>query len=138
MSAAPTDELASEIKEAFVSNWGVLAEGQANLRLLFWSPAVHLGLFRCATHLASQLRATMTMMTMLSGATVQLRVHLLTGEIQNAMRCGKELVRRWQRVAMEHAGPAEQAAVREGFETELRLLAEVKSTHIAAFGRVGE
>ncbi|CAE7821772.1 argH2 [Symbiodinium sp. KB8] len=136
--AAPVDELASEIKEAFVSHWGVLAEGQGNLRLLYWSPAIHLGVVRCATHLASQLRASLTMMTLLGGVPVQVSVHLLTGEVQNALRCGRELLHRWQRAALERAGPAEQAAVRQGFETELRLLSEVKSSHVAAFGRVGE
>ncbi|CAE7232805.1 argH2 [Symbiodinium necroappetens] len=134
--AAPVDELASEIKEAFVSHWGVLAEGQGNLRLLYWSPAIHLGVVRCATHLASQLRASLTMMTLLGGVPVQVSVHLLTGEVQNALRCGRELLHRWQRAALERAGPAEQAAVRQGFETELRLLSEVKSSHVAAFGRV--
>mmetsp|Transcript_15963 Transcript_15963/g.30024 ORF Transcript_15963/g.30024 Transcript_15963/m.30024 type:complete len:153 (-) Transcript_15963:29-487(-) len=130
--AASTDEIASEIKEAFVSNWGQLAEGQGNLRLFYWSPAVHLGLFRCATHLAEKLRMTLSTMTLVEGVSVHVRVHLLTGEVQNALRFGSELLRRWQRSALERAGVMDRAAVQQGFETEQRLLAEVKSKHFAA------
>ncbi|CAK9116757.1 unnamed protein product [Durusdinium trenchii] len=72
--AASEDELMRAFREALEADWGQLLEAQANLRMLYWSPVVHLGILRIPTRVAQQLRASLTLLSKLTGVPVQLRV----------------------------------------------------------------
>eukprot|EP00913_Durusdinium_trenchii_P008425 g7912.t1 len=88
---------------------------------------VHLGILRIPTRVAQQLRASLTLLSKLTGVPVQLRVHCLSGALPAAQRHGDQLLREWQRSAMQRTSTASDCeAVKQGFATELRLLAQVK------------
>ncbi|CAJ1354500.1 unnamed protein product [Effrenium voratum] len=120
--AAPEDELLRRIKEAFESHWGMLAEAQAYLRLLFWSPTVHLGLLRVGTPVAEKMRASLTLLQ-LKGAPV--RVHFLSGTVEAARHRSAQLLLQLQQEAEQRAtGMDARREVQQGFQMELQLLEE--------------
>ncbi|CAK9116753.1 unnamed protein product [Durusdinium trenchii] len=104
--AASEDELMRAFREALEADWGQLLEAQANLRMLYWSPVVHLGILRIPTRVAQQLRASLTLLSKLTGVPVQLRVHCLSGALPAAQRHGDQLLREWQRSAMQRTSTA--------------------------------
>mmetsp|Transcript_9079 Transcript_9079/g.14720 ORF Transcript_9079/g.14720 Transcript_9079/m.14720 type:complete len:149 (-) Transcript_9079:8-454(-) len=118
-------ELLRAIREAFEADWGQVAEAQASLRLLYFSPSVHLGILRIHTRLSDRLRSTLTLLSSVAGVSLQLQVHCVSGSFSALQRVGERLLRKWQRSAEQRTSREnEREAVKQGFQTELRLLAE--------------
>eukprot|EP00435_Cladocopium_sp_Y103_P040121 s1247_g10.t2 len=119
-------ELLRAIREAFEADWGQVAEAQASLRLLYFSPTVHLGILRIHTQRSDQLRSSLTLLSSVAGVSVQLQVHCVSGSFSALQRVGDQLLREWQRKAEQRTSRVnEREAVKQGFQAELRLLAEV-------------
>lgn len=91
---------AQAITEALSSNWGLVGEAQAKLRLMYWSPSVHFGIVRCAHGSGEALRAAMSLVQAVRGRAVQLRTHAEVGALWVVKNAAAELLRRWERQAL--------------------------------------
>eukprot|EP00933_Yihiella_yeosuensis_P024744 TRINITY_DN19185_c0_g1_i1.p1 TRINITY_DN19185_c0_g1~~TRINITY_DN19185_c0_g1_i1.p1 ORF type:complete len:158 (-),score=31.99 TRINITY_DN19185_c0_g1_i1:144-617(-) len=128
------EDLVQAIREGLEANWGDIGEAQAQLRLIHWSPAVHLGILRCARAAAERLRAALTLLSSVRGWSAHFRVHDIGGTLRSIQRTGGELLRRWEKRAVASTSTADEAmAVKQGFKTELRLLNQVQPGFLGVF-----
>eukprot|EP00931_Biecheleriopsis_adriatica_P072696 TRINITY_DN47113_c0_g1_i1.p1 TRINITY_DN47113_c0_g1~~TRINITY_DN47113_c0_g1_i1.p1 ORF type:complete len:159 (+),score=41.18 TRINITY_DN47113_c0_g1_i1:60-536(+) len=128
------EDVARAVREAMEGDWGLFGEAQAQLRLIYWSPTVQLGVLRCARPAAERLCSALALMSAVRGVPLQIRVHDRGGTLRSVQRTGEELLQRWcSRAAARTASTQELEAVKQGFETEMKLLAEVKAGWLAAF-----
>lgn len=120
------EHLLTVIREALAVNWGDLGEAQAHMRMVYWSEAVNLGIVRCSREAAEHVWSAITMVTSVGNRPVQFRVHRIGGTIRAIQDAGKELLHTRKHRALAQTTTQEEAdTVREGFNTEVKLLTDV-------------
>jgi len=133
--AISEEDIAKALKESLVSNWGWVGEAQGQMRLMYWSPAVHLGVVRCARVPVEQVRAALTLVQSIKGRPSQFRIHCCGGTLRVIQESAADLLRQWeQRARSRTTTDAQAISVASGFEAEARLFSEVSSNWLAVSG----
>eukprot|EP00927_Polykrikos_kofoidii_P045795 TRINITY_DN39907_c0_g1_i1.p1 TRINITY_DN39907_c0_g1~~TRINITY_DN39907_c0_g1_i1.p1 ORF type:complete len:160 (-),score=19.83 TRINITY_DN39907_c0_g1_i1:259-738(-) len=130
------DEVSYLVRESLAANWGDVGEALAQLKLLYWSPAVNFGVLRCARASMEHVQSSLFLLThSRGGQPLQLSVHRIGGTLRSIQTCGAELLRSMRHTAAARAtSPEEADAVRKGFDTEVGLLAEIGRNWQAGLG----
>jgi len=120
------DELLQALRDALLMNWGDLCASEAQLKIMYWSPLLHLGIIRCTRPSAERLRLVMTLVSEVGGRTAQLRVHHFGATLRSCQAHGADLIHgRKQRSVALASTPAERCDIEQAFDNEAGLLAQV-------------